>query len=336
MKLNPKGSVVLPGVMLPDFRVQIALERGSEKNILFRVSGGIGDQVCAEPTLRYALDTFKGCKISVVCENPELFAHLNFYEVFDLKKVRPVYENYLTFNTLAPPQDIVWHFINHMLTNCIDYPSLCAFRSQLPVSYKQVKLCPSDFDHAKVDTETAGLNLLKCVAVHPGKHWQSKTFPKEFWGGVLSHIWQSGFTPIIIGADTDENRSTVDVCTEGCLDLRNGLTLLETAALLSRVKALLTNDSAPLHLASAFPQTKIGFVATCKHPDLITHWRGGQWGHNMKNFSKGGIWEMISPCPNVVEEVTAEFVDQELLESWLPDPKHFADWACRPRNYREI
>ena len=71
----------------------------------------------------------------------------------------------------------------------------------------------------------------------------------------------------------------------------------------------------------------IGFIATCKHPDYITHWRNGVWGWRMKNFGKGGIWDLIDYCPNKEQTVSAENVGEENLLSWLPEPKEFAQWA---------
>ena len=41
------------------------------------------------------------------------------------------------------------------------------------------------------------------------------------------------------------------------IDLRGKTTLLELAEVLKRVKIVLTNDSSPIHIASAFANTKI-------------------------------------------------------------------------------
>lgn len=61
---------------IPGIKTSQAVERGVEKNLIFKTWGGLGDQICAEPTLRFALKTFKGCDISLASEHPELFAHL--------------------------------------------------------------------------------------------------------------------------------------------------------------------------------------------------------------------------------------------------------------------
>ena len=89
-----------------------------------------------------------------------------------------------------------------------------------------------------------------------------------------------------------------------------------------------------MHMAAANGcETFIGYVATCKHPDHITHWRINthgvpEWQWREVNHGKGGIWDIIDMCPNKEQEVSAEFVPPETLLSWLPDPVEFAEWAC--------
>lgn len=310
----------IPATLIPGFRTMLAIQNGVEKNLLFRTWGGLGDQICAEPTLRFALKTFKDCKVSLASEQPQLFQHLNFYEVIDLNKTLPKYSNYLSFETITPPDtsNLVWQFFSHMLTNCVDFPSMCALRFQLPVKEKEVQLHDigymPDFD------------LGNAVVIHAGKHWQSKTFPKWFWDQVIEEIVKSGAKPVLIGANADDNRGTVDVDATNCIDMRNKLSIMQTVSMLKKSKVLLTNDSSPLHMA-VDSDAWIGFIATCKHPDYIGHWRRGQWMWRMENHGKGGVWDIISYCPNVENEVSAEFVPEHHLLSWLPDPKEFAKWG---------
>ncbi len=164
------------------------------------------------------------------------------------------------------------------------------------------------------------------LLIHPGRHWQSKTFPAVWWNAIISGLVKKGLNPIIIGANTDDNRGTVDVDTQGCIDLRNKTSINDLMWLCKNAKVVLSNDSAPIHLAAA-GDAWIGFVATCKHPDFITHWRKGQWQWREKNFGKGGLWDIIDYCPNKENEVSAEFVPPEILESWLPEPEEMVEWA---------
>lgn len=319
-KYSKNDTIQIPAILHPGFRTSLAVQNGVEKKVLFKTWGGIGDQICAEPTLRHALKMFKDCEIYLASEIPELFSHLEFTKVFNLKKEKPNYDDYLCFETITPPDDsnMVWLFFSHMLTNCVDFPSMCALRLQLPIAEKEVQL--QDFN---LVTE---INLEKAVIIHAGKHWPSKTFPKDWWDAVLSELQILGAVPVLIGANTDDNRGTVDVNTDGCVDMRNKLSIMETISLLKQSKVLLTNDSSPLHMA-VDSECWIGFIASCKHPDMIMHWRRGQWAYKMQNHGKGGIWDLVDYCPNKDQEVKAEFVDEEILRSWLPEPKDYAQWA---------
>lgn len=327
-KPNLRTPVTVPMSHLPIFRTSLAIQDGIEKNLLFITWGGLGDQMCAEPTLRHAIKKFTpSCDISLASEQPGLFAHLPFKRVFDLNEETPNYKKYFTFQTITAPDqsNLVWQFFSHMLTNCVDFPALCALRSQLPVDEREIQL-----SSVKPAEEIAAA-VKGGILIHAGKHWQSKTFPKSFWDAVLSNITKMGKTPILIGANTDDNRGTVDVETDGCLDLRNKLSVLESTWACQQASVLLTNDSSPMHMAAS-GDAWVGFIATCKHPDFITHWRHGQWQWREKNFGKGGVWDHIDYCPNKQQEISHEFVDPKLLESWLPSPEEFAAWAVERNN----
>lgn len=345
-KITRDSRVQIPALMHPLFRTTYAIQNKVEHNLIFRTWGGVGDQICAEPTIRYAIKYFKDCNISLASEQPLFFRHLydDLKRIFDLKEELPNYDRYFLFDTITPPDDsnLVWCFMSHMLTNCVDFPSLCALRLQLPVAEKDIRLSPRKpgvgRGHLFAGTENG-------VLIHAGKHWQSKTFPKAFWDRVLATLLSNGVTPVLIGANADDNRGTVDVNTEGCIDLRNKLTLEESTWLCMNSKVLLTNDSSPLHMAAP-GRAWIGYIATCKHPDMISHWRNenallDRPGHNVWNWrevnhGKGGIWDVIDFCPNKKQKVEAEFIPPELLESWLPDPREYAMWAVEKLHEKDI
>jgi len=320
----PGDKMVLPADQIPSFNVGKAIKKGNGKKFLIVTWGGLGDQVCAEPVIRYAQKVFKGIEISLASEAPELFSHLEFKEVFDLKRVKPVESNYMVFRSIVDPSNLLWEFFSHCLAHCVDFCSVCMFRLQLPVADKEIKL---EADEPDTHWAKALLyNKKKYVVVHAGKHWPSKTFPKEWWDDVLSEIIKYGLTPILIGKDTDDNRSTVDVNSEGCVDLRNKTSIKELIWLCKNTNVLLTNDSSPLHIAAA-GEAHIGFIASCKHPDYITHWRNGQWGWRMKNLGKDGMWNHTDFNPIQEKEVTVEFIEPELMQALLPTPVEVMDYV---------
>lgn len=317
---------MIPGVMLPSWRYRQAAEKGLTRKIIFNTWGGIGDQICAEPTLRFALKAFNKCEVSLATPFPSLFEHLPFHKVFDLKDRQPIWDDYWIFNTIVPSDNLMWSFISHAITNCVDFPSMCAFRLQLPNADKEIHMpiSESKIDNGLYDVFHANKDRL--VIVHAGKHWPSKTFPKDWWDNVLYELQALNLVPVLIGADADDNRSTVDVDTTDCIDLRNKTSLAESIWLCQKAKVVLTNDSSPLHMAAS-GDSFIGYVATCKHPDYITHWRNGKWSWRMENLGLGGVWDTMSFCPNVTEEIKVDLVEEKTLRAWLPEPKKVALWT---------
>lgn len=313
-------TITVPNYFIPSYRSGLAIQRGVEKNLMFKTWGGIGDQICAEPTLRYAFKKFKDCNISLASEHPELFSHLPWKNVYDLKKHQPFWDKYFVFETITSPNsDLTWQFFSHCLVNCVDFPSLCALRSQLPVEDRQIILTPGTPENLFIPHDYH-------VFIHAGKHWPSKTFPKDWWDAVLYGLIKKGLTPVLIGADTDDNRGTVDVNPEGCLDLRNKISINDSIWLLQKAKVLLTNDSAPLHMAAS-GEAWIGYIATCKHPDYITHWRNGVWQWREENLGLGGMWDLADYCPNSKQEITVDKIDEATLRTWLPEPEKVVQWT---------
>jgi ADP-heptose:LPS heptosyltransferase len=326
MNLNT-DRIVLPANQIPSFRTGVALKNGTSKNILFTTWGGIGDQICAEPVLRYALETFKDVDISLYTELPELFAHLKFKDVYTSKN-KPNFSKFFVLNTITNPETLVWEFVSHGTTHCVDFPSLCSIRSTLPISYKSIQL-PIQISEVS-EKELSKFFESKYIAIHAGKHWESKTFSSSWWEELLSKCINAGFTPVLFGKEIDHEQGTVSVATSGCVDLRNKLTLSESIWLLQRMKYLICNDSSPLHMA-ATGNAHIAFVASAKHHDYLYHWRRDEnnitsWAWRMKHFNKGGLWEQYDICPNKSEATLMDKCDSGLLSSWLPRPDEIIDW----------
>jgi hypothetical protein len=320
--------VVMPAEQIPSFRTMVALKNKVADNLMFTTWGGLGDQICAEPTLRFALDTFKGAKVSLYTEVPEMFKHLGFHAVYTLKD-KPDFEKFLVFNTITNPETLTWEFVSHCVTHCVDFPAICSLRCTLPINYKAVNL-PVEIGAEKED-ELKHYTDEKYVAIHAGKHWESKTFPVAWWDEVIDTLLLNGKIPVLFGKELNEEQGTVQTKTEGCIDLRNKLSLTESVWLLQRMKCLVSNDSSPMHMA-ATGKAHIAFVASAKHQDYLYHWRrndSGQveWAWRMKHFNTGGLWDTIDYCPNKEQTVLVDKCDQELLKSWLPHPSDIVSWV---------
>lgn len=325
-KLDPKENIAMNAMAIPSFRRLLAEQRRNSHKILIQPCGGLGDIICAEPAIRWALKEFKGkCDIYLMTQYKELFQHLTFKKVFNSAKHIPDLDNFYVFQSYADSTHLKFEFVNHMNTQCVDYASLIMFASQIPdPKDKRIELCPSPADmeyrkHLSTATE---------VVIHAGKTWQSRTIPGDFWEAVIEGLNAKMIKPILIGAESSDGKGYLDISSKGCVDLRGKLTVMETVDLLQGCKVFLTNDSAPLHMAASW-RCWIGFIATAKHPSYVSHWRGPEalWSWRMKNFSKGGLWETMNTCPNNKNDIMLDKVDPELLRSWLPEPSEMVSWA---------
>lgn len=318
--------VLIPSIMVPTFNVARAFKHGVQKEILMTTWGGLGDQVCAEPVLRYALKTFKNRNIHLATETPDLFSHLKFASVtsYAAAAVDPnLREKYAVLETILPPSHFLAEYISHAITNAVDFASICALRMQLPIAEKHIEL-PDYQPDIRHDWD-------RTVVLHCGRHWPSKTFPVEWWQAVIDGLIDEGLTPLLIGRDTDDNRGTVDVDASRCLDLRNKTSIEELIFLCKATKCLLTNDSSPLHIAAA-GKAHIGFVASCKHADFIMHWRRNEqgvneWGWRMRDFSRDGVWNHVDFNPVQITGVEVKDLQDGLMEALLPPPNDLVQYA---------
>lgn len=328
-----KGAFDIEPHEVPAIRIATAIGNKSDKELAFVVGGGLGDRVCAEPTLRFALEYFKGVNISLICETPQLFRHLNFKEIFDLKNTHPIVGRHLYMHTYStsPLQN---QFMNPNLISCVDMCSLSALRMQLPVDFK--KICLETFHPEEIKDE----RLFKVVEpphvlLHLGKSWPSRTFPSKWWNDIIDQVLEYELIPVLIGNNCVE----VEV-KPGVVDLRDQLTLDEFIYVCFNTDAIITNDSSPLHLASA-GWGSIAFVSTCRRGDLLMHHRFRGVGWRMKDFAcdrtyQGKMWQKFNILPNNLDLHTMKEVPAgNVIEDYLPDPRNVVDWIKYNKDYEE-
>ncbi len=99
------------------------------------------------------------------------------------------------------------------------------------------------------------------VAFAPGARWETKMWPKERFAELACLVSAQGLRPVFIGG-TEDAPLCADLAGRagpGACDLAGKLTIMESAAVLARSAALVTNDSAPLHLAEAVGTPVVAF-----------------------------------------------------------------------------
>jgi len=91
----------------------------------------------------------------------------------------------------------------------------------------------------------------KYLGIAPGSIWFTKKWPKEYFIKLVELLKEKNIGICLIGGNED-----VDLCEEikndgEALNFAGKLNIRESAALISKMDLMLTNDSAPLHLANA-------------------------------------------------------------------------------------
>ncbi|CAN5575779.1 glycosyltransferase family 9 protein [soil metagenome] len=113
-------------------------------------------------------------------------------------------------------------------------------------------LYPGAAEHTAVDALLAGARVSNgkpLVAIAPGSVWGTKRWP---YYPELAALLAPRAQIVIVGGPGDaELAEAISAAAPGVLDATGQLSLLASAELIGRTAALVTNDSAPLHLASA-------------------------------------------------------------------------------------
>ena len=132
---------------------------------------------------------------------------------------------------------------------------LAFWESEVPDSMSQStlpKLFPGDAERRAVNALLGeGTDTRPLIAFAPGSVWATKRWP---YYGQLAEVLAPRFRIAIVGglADSPEAASIADFSgARGVDDGTASLSLLASAELIGRARLLVTNDSAPQHLASA-------------------------------------------------------------------------------------
>lgn len=129
---------------------------------------------------------------------------------------------------------------------------LAAGSAAIPLAIRP-RLYPGAAQQAAVDAFLASVprDGAKLVALAPGSIWGTKRWP---YFPSLAKRLAGLYRLVVIGGGADAALAADIAAAAGperVIDATGRLSLLESAALIERCAALVTNDSAPLHLASA-------------------------------------------------------------------------------------
>jgi hypothetical protein len=123
----------------------------------------------------------------------------------------------------------------------------------------------------------------------------------------------------VLRGDVSDEQGVLDVdVPEGVYDTRNLLTLGGLIAVISRTHTLLSNDSAPVHLAGAF-NNYIILIPTCKHPDHVLPYRHGHRYHKSYSIYKKLLCAAFDSVPTKVHGQTIDHIIGDIMD-YLPEP----------------
>ena len=135
------------------------------------------------------------------------------------------------------------------------------------------KLFSSEEDKKIVDELLSGFKIEvdeKFIAIAPGSVWFTKTFPDIKFAKVLSILGDFNYKVVMIGGSEDAGLCAKIKVLGKNLKAYNAagkLSYLQSAELIRRSKVLLTNDSAPMHLANAVG-TKVAAIFGATIPEF--------------------------------------------------------------------
>ncbi len=289
-----------------------------DQNIAIVVSAGMGDQLCSEPVIRYIKNKiYPDSNIKIITHYPRLFEHIDV-PIFNYEQWNGSSDSMLLLKT-CPDDNESDNNLSHVLFHPTDFASISTIRQVIPNIDKTIKLKVKDDDIREIENIVDISDLKNYILIHPGKWWQSKTFPIEWWQDVIDKLSKK-YKVGIIGKRIDDKQGYVNVkCPKNAVDFRDITSLGGLIALISKSKITLTNDSSPLHIAGAFDNW-IVVIPTCKHPDNILPFRNGsQYYKTMSLYKKLMIDDMeiryTSPIVDTIDNIPT---DNDILD-YIPD-----------------
>jgi len=89
------------------------------------------------------------------------------------------------------------------------------------------------------------------IAIAPGSVWNTKKYPAEYFEELIKHFIDENEKVVLIGSKKDSEDCSVIVSkfNDKVYDASGKFTVIESIELLKRAKFLISNDSAPTHMA---------------------------------------------------------------------------------------
>ncbi len=137
----------------------------------------------------------------------------------------------------------------------------------------------SEAEEQTADAVTASLRRAggPLVGLAPGSVWPTKRWPESHYAALARILSAEGMNLTAVGGPEDRSlcASVLDGTGSRSVNCAGALSVLESAAVLSRLDVLVTNDSAPLHMADAAGTDVIALFGPTVRRFGCAPWRPG-------------------------------------------------------------
>jgi heptosyltransferase-2 len=116
------------------------------------------------------------------------------------------------------------------------------------------KLFPNTIDENIIDEYLKGTKSNEIICIAPGSVWKTKRWPEQKYIELIKKLIELKYSVLLIGGNADKiicSNIESSVNSSRLLNLCGKLSILQSTAVIMRSQVLVTNDTAPLHIASA-------------------------------------------------------------------------------------
>jgi Glycosyl transferase family 8/Glycosyltransferase family 9 (heptosyltransferase) len=283
------------------------------------IEGGLGEQIAAEPAVRYARDVlYQNEDLVIVSKRGEVFRHLELPIVEEFRQI-PAWDRYHK-REMSGCGELSRHQVHPT-----SLASLALLGVELPTAQKSPRLPADPLALASVSDKVRPSEIGSLVLLHPGRGAAADTFPPDVWQSYADVLVDGGFRVAVIGRREGEE-GIVEFDRARSLDLVDKLSVEELIALVSRARVLVSNDSWPVQMAGA-GECWIGLIAGLRHPDYVLPWRRGSQSFRAKNLARGELYRdyLHRPSGGVKPDLGA--YNPQRLRGCLPEPSTILEFV---------
>lgn len=255
------------------------IDKSKIKRILFISLSNIGDIILTTPVLRVLAENFPKAMLDVMVgpkgvelfrRHPAVFKVINYDKHESVNNKRKLVQKLrrVKYDLIVDMRNSLFPFLvgAKYRTNPVAVPPKTLRHKKRQHLWKLTSIGlnakDADFyvhipeeDREYVEKMMAGLDRSKSiVAISPGAMSDVKKWPKNNFSRLASKlIKELDAQVVMVGDALDASliRDIVDASNEDIIDLSGRTTLCQLASVLKKSDLLITNDSAPLHLAEA-------------------------------------------------------------------------------------